>query len=190
MYTKEEMRKLILGYRQSLSHDDAVMKSIVILDKVFRTVQYQKANCIYCYIDCRNEVMTKPLVKRAIADEKRVAVPKVLGNDMKFFYIQGYDDLEPGYHGILEPKEYCTLAEETNALMIMPGVAFDRENHRVGYGKGYYDQYLRRENYHYKIALAYEFQVFDAVSHEPYDISPDLVLTETKDFYKNKSLSN
>lgn len=177
MQSKTEIRKLVRGYRESLPQEEAAMKSITILEKLMNTEGYKQAECIYCYIDFKNEVMTKPIIRRALSDGKKVAVPRIEGSNMEFYYIDGYDKLKAGTYGILEPED-CPLAEDKTALLIMPGVAFDRENHRVGYGGGYYDRYLERPNQHYKIALAYEFQVFEHVPYEEFDICPDLVLTE------------
>lgn len=178
MYTKKEIRTIVKGYRQALSSEDAALKSITILNKLFETEPYQKAQCIYCYIDFRNEVKTKPLIKKALKDGKRVAAPRIDGNTMNFYYIHSYDDLASGSFGILEPASSCRLAAETDALMIMPGMAFDKKNHRIGFGGGFYDKYLGQENTHYKIALAYRFQIFEQIPYEEHDICPDLVLSE------------
>lgn len=178
MYTKQEMRKIVKGYRQSLSKEDAAIKSITILNKLFGTEQYQQAECIYCYIDFNNEVMTMPLIRKAVKDGKRVAVPRISGDSMEFYYIRSHAELEKGSYGIMEPCASCPQAEETDAVLVMPGVAFDRENHRIGYGGGFYDRYLERENSHYKIALAYEFQIFEHIPYEEHDICPDVVLSE------------
>lgn len=177
MESKLEIRKLVLGYRDSLSADEVAMKSIVILEKLLQMEEYKKAACIYCYVDFRNEVRTKPIIRRALSDGKKVAVPKIDKEGMEFYYIDGFDQLKPGIHGILEPED-CPLAADMDALLIMPGVAFDKKNHRIGYGKGYYDRYLKRSNQHFKVALAYQFQVFQSVPYEEFDVQPDLVLTE------------
>lgn len=178
MYTKQEMRKIVKGYRQSLSNEEAAIKSITILNKLFETEQYKQAECVYCYIDFRNEVKTMPLIRKAILDGKRVAAPRISDKTMDFYYITGHADLEEGSFGIMEPVPSCALAEETDAVLVMPGVAFDRENHRIGYGGGYYDRYLERENTHFKIALAYDFQIFEHVPYEEHDICPDMILSE------------
>lgn len=178
MYTKQEMRKIVKGYRQSLSKEEAALKSIAILNKLFESEQYKQADCIYCYIDFQNEVMTMPLIRKAVKDGKRVAVPRIADHAMKFYYITDHSELEEGSYGIMEPVMSCPLAQERDAVLIMPGVAFDRENHRIGYGGGYYDRYLQEENSHYKIALAYEFQIFEHVPYEEHDICPDIVLSE------------
>lgn len=179
MYTKEEVRKIVKGYRQALSNDDAALRSISILNKLFETEQYKQAECVYCYIDFRNEVKTMPLVRKALKDGKRVAAPRISDDDvMEFYYIHGHDELEEGSFGIMEPSMSCEQASETDALMIMPGMAFDKENHRIGFGGGYYDRYLERENTHFKIALAYQFQIFEQVPYEPHDICPDMVISD------------
>jgi len=175
--SKAEYRMLIRGYRESLSKEEAAMKSIAILEKLLRREEYKKAECVYCYIDCRNEVMTKPIIRRALSDGKKVAVPRVEGENMEFYYFEGYDKLRPGTYGVPEPFE-CLPASDLDALLIMPGLAFDRENHRIGYGGGYYDRYLKRPNQHFKIALAFQFQIFQKIPFEEFDIQPDLILTD------------
>ena len=177
MASKEEVRKVICGYRMSLSDESAVMKSITISEKLLQMEEYKRANSVYCYIDFRNEVKTKPIIRRALSDGKKVAVPRVENGCMEFYYFEGYDTLQPGTYGVLEPVG-GVLATDTDALFIMPGVAFDRENHRIGYGGGYYDRYLERPNQRFKIALAYQFQVFQQIPFERFDIQPDLILTE------------
>lgn len=177
MVSKEEIRKVVRGYRMSLSEEKAAMKSITILEKLLQREEYRQAACVYCYIDFRNEVKTKPIIRRALSDGKKVAVPRVENGKMEFYYFEGYDKLQLGAYGVLEPVG-GVLADDLDALLIMPGVAFDRENHRIGYGGGYYDRYLERPNQHVKVALAYQFQIFQQIPFEAFDIRPDLILTE------------
>lgn len=179
-YTKKEARLLVKGYRKTLSHDDAVYRSIAILDKLMNMEEYKQSTCIYAYASFKNEVMTKPIIQKALSEGKKVALPKVVGKEIKFFYIESEKDLLESSYGILEPKEECEKAEDKNALLIMPGVAFDKNNNRVGYGAGYYDKYLEKPNNHYKIALAYKFQVFESICYDEHDIKPDIVLTEER----------
>lgn len=97
---------------------------------------------------------------------------------MIFYEITSMDDLEPGYFGILEPKEGLAKATGEDGLMIMPGVAFDPFRHRVGYGGGFYDRYLSVHTKHSTAALAFEFQMLEEVPVEPTDLLPDVVITE------------
>ena len=96
---------------------------------------------------------------------------------MIFYKLTDFSQLEPGYFGIPEPAR-GEIAEWENALMIMPGVAFDKQNHRVGYGGGFYDRYLEKHPALKRIAAAFEFQILPEVPTEPTDISPEIIVTE------------
>ena len=107
-----------------------------------------------------------------------VAVPRVSGQNMFFFYVESYNDLTKGNFGILEPKDSAMQAEEKDALMIIPGVAYDKTGNRIGYGGGYYDRYLAGEHDHYIIAPAYGFQIVDSLISEEHDIQVDEIISE------------
>lgn len=121
--------------------------------------------------------MTGFLIEEAWKAGKEVAVPKVDGKDMIFYKLTDFSQLEPGYFGIPEPTR-GEIVEWEDALMIMPGVAFDKNNHRVGYGGGFYDRYLEKHPDLKRIAAAFEFQILSGVPTEPTDISPEIVVTE------------
>lgn len=93
---------------------------------------------------------------------------------MRFIWLQ-WDKVEIGYKGIPEPSE-GEIADDSTALVLMPGLAFDRQGHRIGYGGGFYDRFLSREH-HPTIALCYDFQVLDHLETEAHDISVDAVLS-------------
>lgn len=116
-------------------------------------------------------------------DHKRVAVPRVEGKNMTFYYLENWEQLQPGYFQIPEPA-WGTAASEENALLIMPGVAFDANCNRAGYGQGFYDRYLEAHPDHPTIAIAFDFQLVDEVPSEPTDIRPDMVITETACYQK------
>jgi len=97
---------------------------------------------------------------------------------MEFFEITGFSDLEPGYFGILEPREGCRRACCPEAVMIVPGAAFSRDGKRLGRGGGFYDRFLEREPKHKKIAAAYEYQMMETLPSEVYDVPVDMVVTE------------
>ncbi|KIR01874.1 5-formyltetrahydrofolate cyclo-ligase [Lachnospiraceae bacterium TWA4] len=178
MQEKKEIRKTVQSRRDAATDEQVVQMSEKVADFIESIPQYKEADCVYAYIDFNHEVKTDVIVKRAWASGKRVAVPKVVGKDLIWYYIEKDEDLEPGYMGIPEPKTTLKEAHETDAFFIMPGVAFDRGHHRVGYGGGYYDRYLEKPNTHYKAAIAFEFQIFDAVPFEAHDILPDAIVSE------------
>lgn len=179
--SKQALRKQMLEFRRCLSAEEVSKKSKNIIDKILATDSYKKAGCIYAYISTRNEVDLRELIEAAWTEGKRVAVPKVCGQDMSFYYIESYADLVKGNFGILEPRNGTMHAEEKDALMFIPGVAYDNTGNRIGYGGGYYDRYLAGEHSHYIIAPAYRFQIVDRLTSEEHDIQVDEIISEIQD---------
>ena len=97
---------------------------------------------------------------------------------MEFYQITSYEDLEPGHFGVWEPKVYCPVYEGPSALLLVPGVAFDREGRRIGYGGGFYDRYLEKHPDHHTVGYAYAFQIYEHLPTEVFDRRVDCVLTE------------
>ena len=141
-----------------------------------QTEQYQNAATVYGYLPYNQEVRTVPLLEKALADGKRVAVPKVYGDEMRFIYITDLTQVEKGYAGIPEPVADGPVADDKTALVLMPGLAFDPKGHRIGYGGGYYDKFLAAEPDHPTVALCYDFQMLPELKTDDYDIPVDLVL--------------
>ncbi|MBQ9761819.1 MAG: 5-formyltetrahydrofolate cyclo-ligase [Oscillospiraceae bacterium] len=137
---------------------------------------YQKAKTIYGYLPYNQEVRTVPMLQRAIRDGKRVAVPKVYGDEMRFIYLDDLSAVEKGYAGIPEPIADGPIAHDLTALVLMPGLAFDRQGHRIGYGGGFYDKFLAAEPTHPTLALCYDFQMLDHLETEEFDVPVDCVL--------------
>lgn len=183
---KKEIRKQVFVGRRLLSQEELEEKSRVICHKIMGTELWREASCIYAYMDCKGEVCMRTLLEAAWDEGKRVAVPKVFGSEMRFFYISSYEDVSPGYYDIPEPvggEEACC---ET-ALMIMPGVAFDKKLHRCGYGGGFYDRFLSVHKGLKTIAPAFDFQIVPEVPAEPFDLSPQMLVTETNIYIPSQS---
>ena len=114
-------------------------------------------------------------------DGKKVYAPKVLSKtDMEFYCLSDVDDLVSGYMGIMEPSDSCEKANTRNGLFIMPGLAFDYDFHRIGYGGGFYDRYLSEDNTFIKAALAFDFQLLESIPYEEHDLKPDYIVTQTQ----------
>ena len=95
---------------------------------------------------------------------------------MRFIYLTDLNQVEKGYAGIPEPMEDAPVAEDKTALVLMPGLAFDPQGHRIGYGGGFYDRFLAKEPNHPTVALCYEFQMLEKLETEEFDVPVDLVL--------------
>lgn len=137
---------------------------------------YRQAKTVYFYLPYNQEVRTIPMLQQAIADGKRVAVPKIYGDEMRFIYISDLTSLEKNRWGIPEPVADEPVADEPTALVLMPGLAFDREGNRLGYGGGFYDKFLSEEPNHPTVALCYDFQMVEKLETDAYDIPVDVVL--------------
>ena len=182
MEEKKQIRKQIFAARKA--HTDAQIEdwSRMITDRVTTLPEYKDAKRILAYADYNHEVMTDFIIEAAWRDGKEVAVPKVVGQDMVFYKLTDFAQLEKGYFGIPEPAR-GEIVQWEDAMMVMPGVAFDKENHRVGYGGGFYDRFLEKHPQVRRVAVAFEFQMLPEVPTEPTDISPEIIVTEKSAYH-------
>ena len=176
--TKKQIRREILKKRETLSEQEWQKRSERLTAFLLEQPIYKESKIIYCYVSYRFEADTWRFIMYSLKSGKRVAVPKVCGNEMKFYYIRNMDELKEGYRGIFEPPETNEEATEEGALFIMPLIAFDRKNHRLGYGGGFYDRYLEKHPNHYKIGIGFSFQEKEYIPVEQYDINPDKIWTD------------
>ena len=151
-------------------------KSRILGEKFAASEAYCKAQTIYGYLPYNQEVRTVPMLEQALRDGKRVAVPKVYGDEMKFIYMDDLSKVSAGYAGIPEPVADAPVADDATALVLMPGLAFDPQGHRIGYGGGFYDKFLAAEPEHPTLALCYDFQMLEELETEEFDIPVDTVL--------------
>lgn len=173
---KKTLRQMIREKKRAMTAEQIDAASRRLGELFFETEQYRNAQTIYGYLPYNQEVRTVPILRRALADGKRVAVPKVFGDDMRFIYLDDLTKVEKGYSGIPEPIADGPVADDKSALVLMPGLAFDYEGHRIGYGGGFYDRFLALEPEHPTLALCYAFQMLDKLETESFDIPVDCVL--------------
>ena len=105
-----------------------------------------------------------------------MAVPKIFGDEMKFIWLEDLTQVAPGYSRIPEPVEDGPIADDPASLVLMPGLAFDAQGHRIGYGGGFYDRFLEQETNHPTLALCYDFQMLPHLETEEHDIPVDCVI--------------
>ena len=178
---KKEIRKQVFAQRKLLTEEQLQNKSNVICEKIIGMDAFVKAKTIFVYMDCKGEVSTKPLIEAAWKLGKTVAAPRVHGENMTYYEIRSYEDVAPGYYDIPEPVTEKAVCDE-QALLIVPGVGFDANRHRCGYGKGFYDRYLSAHTEHTTIAVAFEFQMMEEVPADVHDIFPEYLITEERFF--------
>jgi len=173
---KKALRRDIREKKRAMTEEEIANRSEKLGELFISTEAYQKAKSVYGYLPYNQEVRTVPILQKAIADGKRVAVPKVYGDTMRFLWLEDLSQVAKSEMGIPEPIADEPIADDPAALVLMPGVAFTENGDRIGYGGGYYDRFLAAEPDHPTVALCYEFQMVETLPTEEFDIPVDLVL--------------
>ena len=173
---KKALRSAIRAQKRAMTEEEIQLRSQKLGEKFLASDAYRNAKTIYGYLPYNQEVRTTPMLAQALKDGKRVAVPKVYGEEMKFIYLEDLSKVEKGYAGIPEPIADEPIADDKTALVLMPGMAFDPQGHRIGYGGGFYDKFLCAEPGHPTLALCYEFQMLPELETEEHDIPVDYVI--------------
>ena len=173
---KAALRKQIREKKRAMTTTEIEEASARLGALFAATEYYRQAKSIYGYLPYNQEVRTVPMLERALRDGKRVAVPKCYGDEMRFIWMDDLSKVEKGYAGIPEPIADGPVADDPQALVLMPGLAFDPEGRRIGYGGGFYDRFLANEPEHPTLALCYAFQMMPKLETEEFDIPVDCVL--------------
>lgn len=180
MMTKGQIRQEMLKERRRIPPLAIEQRSGIIVKKLVQTQEYRDADWIWTYVSLPKEVQTFSLIEEAWKDGKHVAVPKVKrGDRLVFLELTTFDQLKEGTFHILEP-EYGREVEDPSALLVLPGLAFDLQKNRIGYGKGYYDRFLTAHPGHPTAALSFDFALRTQIPSEEGDVRPDLLITDRR----------
>ena len=140
---KTELRRRIREKKRAMTAEEIEERSRELGRQFAATEAYRRAKTVYGYMPYNQEVRTVPMLEQALRDGKKVAVPKCYGDEMKFIYLDDLTKVAKGYAGIPEPIADEPVAHDETALVLMPGLAFDPQGHRIGYGGGFYDNIPR-----------------------------------------------
>ena len=180
---KTAIRKQAHENRRAQSEKDSV--SSIIVNRFMNLPEYHAAKTIMFYVDVRDEVRTRQALPDAVGSGKRIVVPYCVDGELELFWLENMDELELGMYRILEPKNELRIVESKRLqptdldLVMVPGVAFDRNGGRTGHGKGYYDKLLQHARLDAPlIALAFECQMLQKIPAESHDIYMDKIVTE------------
>ena len=180
---KIELREKSRQRRKQLNPAEKRAMDASIAEQVRRLYQYRAADVIMVYVSTPIEVDTLQIIENAFRDKKKVAVPRCIPKtrQMEFHYITSIDQLTPGTFSVLEPPaHYPIVTDFSHALMLVPGFLFDCFGYRLGYGKGYYDRYMKLHPELTAVAFAYDYQVLPEISCESFDERPDQLLTPSE----------
>lgn len=180
MTNKQISRKFYKLIRASLTDSEKEFFDSRIIFSLINSRLYRESNLILTYVSFGSEINTLPLIEHALKNGKRIAVPKCIDNNMCFCEIHGTNDLVSGKFGILSVKEDNTdyIFDFSSALCVVPGLSFDSNGNRIGYGGGYYDRFLCDKNIT-SVGLTYERCISRIIPTEEFDIPVDYVITES-----------
>ena len=176
--SKQEIRAYVLQKRRTLLPEEQQRWDEALLERLHPLFP-SAGTAVYAYTSVRGEASTEYLIDELLKRGCRVALPRVFGREMRFFYVTDRSQLVAGAYGIPEPADGCQEADAPKALVITPGVGFSKDGNRIGYGAGYYDRFLA----HYKgakLLLCPEAVLTDTLPCDDWDahFAPEEILTE------------
>ncbi|MFP4127978.1 MAG: 5-formyltetrahydrofolate cyclo-ligase [Desulfonatronovibrio sp.] len=191
--TKQEYRKKMMAQRSRLDAGQVESKSRKITERFLDFPGVEDYLYYLAYLPVNKEVDTRFLVSLLLDQGRKVYVPRCHTQKqgrMDFYRITGLEDLKPGYCGIDEPCPDASdfFINQGQTLCILPGLAFDRQGCRLGYGQGFFDRYLKSlpGPRPLLIGFAYDFQVVNHLPADEWDVPVDIIITE-KAFFKTRS---
>jgi 5-formyltetrahydrofolate cyclo-ligase len=181
MLEKKQIRSYIVGIKHTLDDDTLLSNSKAVTDKILNLPQYKAAEKVFIFCSINREIDTKFIIQDALANNKIIALPKVDNNEMIFHKVKGFDELNDGFFGVREPSIFSPIVKYTeNSIVIVPGVAFDNNLNRLGYGGGYYDRFFHKNPKAFKVAIAHDFQILDSIKVDDHDVKVDMLVTEKR----------
>jgi len=187
---KSEIRRSTVARRDALSKKQRAEKSAAIMKRLFEFANFLESKIVLFYLSHKSEVDTEPMIHKALAQEKIIALPLIDGEKREIIplKIDNLDrDTQPGYRGIREPisRRCKQIPVQQVNLAIIPGIAFDERGGRIGYGTGFYDRFIPNLDITTrKVALAFECQIVPQIPMEPHDRYTDIIITERRIVYK------
>ena len=173
---KQQIRAMIRSKKRAMTPAQIEKASKHLTDLLLGLPQYRNATSIYGYLPFNQEVDTRAILTQALRDGKRMALPKTYGDEMRFIWVEDFTAVQNAAIGCPEPIADVPVADDPDALILLPGLAFDLQGGRMGYGGGYYDRFLAAED-HPTVALCYSFQLLPQIPMENYDFRTDCIIS-------------
>ncbi|MEE9316068.1 MAG: 5-formyltetrahydrofolate cyclo-ligase [bacterium] len=188
---KRKIRQEFLKKRNNLSRDEIKSKSEKIEKELFSLPEFQRAKTVMFYVSFRSEVETEKMTRNALKLKKKIVIPVVHGEKIVVSEIKNLKkELTKGSFGIKEPKKEFRrrVNQKEIDLVVVPGVVFDKRGGRLGYGRGYYDRFLRSKLIRSRmsrsrkcalIGLAFDLQIARKIPLVEEDMKVDKIVTES-----------
>ncbi|MCC8073535.1 MAG: 5-formyltetrahydrofolate cyclo-ligase [Clostridiales bacterium] len=185
MSVKSELRKQFKSERKAISNKEEA--DIIICKNLLSSTFYKNAKTVLFYAALDDEINLDCCILDALNSNKKVALPVCLDNDgnMEFYYINSLDDILVASFGVREPNSNCKkVTDFSGSVCIVPGIAFDRHGYRLGYGKGYYDRFLKNYTLN-SVGVCYNKLIKEKLPVGEYDIAVDYIVSENGIFSAN-----
>jgi len=182
---KDELRKVYLAKRKALTENEKTLFNRQLCDRFFLSIDLSLIKVVHIYlpIESKQEPDTWLIIDRIRSEfpHIRLSLPKIKDNEIESFYFEGMHQLEKNNWGIIEPRQGVPTPADKIDLVIVPLYAFDQRGHRVGYGKGFYDRFLKECRLDcQKLGLSF-FSAEDEVEDtSPLDVTLSMVITPEK----------
>lgn len=180
---KRLMRRSVLAKRDALTEQQQETAAALITERVCAHEWFVTSEVILAFVSYGSEIRTDGILTKALELGKKVYVPKVEGNDINFYRLEDFMDLIEGYCGIREPEGntecFCFTPQISKKVcMLMPGVAFDQNGNRCGYGKGFYDRFLigKEALWSRTLGICHKCQLVEALPTEKWDVKPAKII--------------
>ena len=183
---KIAIRKTIIQKREELGGLEKEEKNIAIAQRLFGMDEFKKSKTIFCFLSTSFEVQTERIILESLRLGKQVLVPLLDpgGENLKASRIPSMDiDFVIGEYGVRQPApKFRNIVPFSNIdFVVVPGLAFDSFGNRIGYGGGFYDKFFKKITGNVsRVAVGYDFQLFNLVPHSDLDEPVHFLITETK----------
>lgn len=177
---KNRLREESKQIRRNFSFEEKKKKDAAIFWRLTGLPQYQHCRMLLTFVSTPIEVDTRRIIQQALRDQKQVVVPRCIPDQiqMEFCRIHSLRDLKKGTFSVMEPKTYCKVIRcFRNSICIVPGLAFDMYGYRLGYGKGYYDRFLKHYQ-GFRVGICYTDCLKNQLPHGKYDQAVHLLATD------------
>ncbi|MDD5067531.1 MAG: 5-formyltetrahydrofolate cyclo-ligase [bacterium] len=175
---RKKMRKVTAGMESRQHGSTRIRKKLIGLERFKRSVH------VFTYVSLEQEVDTRRIIDLCLKHGKKVYVPRIdpVSRAISVYRITGMDCLERGSYNILEPAPTRVFKSRRQSfdIILVPGLAFDAEQNRLGRGKGYFDRFLKKVK-GFKIGLCFKEQLFCRIPADKNDVHMDLVLSDQND---------
>jgi len=178
---KRALRADSRSRRDSLAPQERALKSAAIAEGLLALPELRAARKVMLFSSFDSEVETAAMIERLAVMGKELALPRVEGTDIVAVAYRSGDPVREAWFGAKEPLDARILSPAEIDVVVTPGLGFDRAGHRLGYGSGFYDRFLRRVRPDaFKVAIAFHLQLLDEVPWRSDEVPVDAIVTESQ----------